>query len=80
MQKRAENPVEFRSAMSIRLFLRFELVFLSSAYRAYPVIGEVGESSSGIDTVVRISYGRIIHPSAYSTYIFFHKAVKKSNG
>lgn len=70
----------FRSAMLFRLFLRFELVFSNSAHRAYPVVGDIGKSCSGSDTAVRITYGGIIYPSAYSTYIFSHNSVKKSNG
>lgn len=52
-------------------FLRLKEIFTHSTFRTCPVIGKVIKRSSGLDTIVRITYCRVIHPATDSTNIFF---------
>lgn len=59
----------YRSLVS---FFRFKLVFSDSAYRAYPVVGNIFELCSGRNSAIGVAYCRVIDPTAHSTYIFVH--------
>lgn len=66
------------------MFLRFVLrlsglllkvLFTHSAYRAYPVVGNIFECCAGSDSSGGISYFRIIDPVADGASILFHNFV-----
>lgn len=58
-----------------RLLLdRLELILADSAQRTSPIIGNILELGSRSDTAIRITYGRVIYPTAYYTTILFHKS------
>ena len=62
-------------AFYVRLLLdRLKLILADSAQRTSPIIGNILELGSRNDTAIRITYGRVIYPTAYYTTILFHKS------
>jgi hypothetical protein len=53
------------------LFL-FKLTLGSPANRADPVFGQVLKFGAGLDTVIGVPVGGIVHITAYSTDVFLH--------
>ena len=51
---------------------RTKLIFSYSTKRTNPIIGYIFECRSWCYTIIWVSYGGIIHPSAHITYILFH--------
>lgn len=49
-----------------------EIIFAYAAESTLKVIGKVLEFGAGCDSVIRVTGGFIVYPSAYVTYILFH--------
>ncbi len=54
------------------LFYRRKIILANAAERTYPVIRKSFKSSSGSNSVVRITDFRIVNITTYITNIFFH--------
>lgn len=54
---------------------RTKLIFSYSTKRTNPIIGYIFECCSRCNTIIWVSYGGIIHPSAHITYILFHNSI-----
>lgn len=58
-----------------------EFVLANATERAYPVFGQILESCSRLDAVLRIAYFRIILITTNVAYVLFHflKGIKLNN-
>lgn len=56
-----------------RLFLHGAEIFLAyTASGAYPILGQILESCSGLNTIVRVSFSGVIDVAAYIAFVLFH--------
>ncbi|MPM63148.1 hypothetical protein SDC9_110028 [bioreactor metagenome] len=60
----SEKPTTLVAGREVRL--------RSSAERAYPILGKVFKGCSGFDSVVGITYSRVVHIPAKIALILFH--------
>ncbi len=66
-----------RSFACRSLLLFREILFPRAAKRTNPIFGQVVEGSSGIDSVVGVSFFRVVHITAYVANILFHDSFFK---
>lgn len=52
--------------------MNFKFILTGAADRAYIVCRQIFKLGSRGDAIVRITFGFIVDPSAYSAYILFH--------
>jgi hypothetical protein len=65
-------PVYYVLILICQILLSAEAVLADTAERAYPIFRNIFPGSTRCNSVVRITYCRIIDITAYIAYILFH--------